>query len=86
MEQAEQDALDARRWRAVRTRYAHALCRLTTDSPHYNTATAPAVLDAWADAACAEIEAFNPAHWINVEVPRRTEELQRELEHIEHAG
>ena len=79
MEQAEQDAIDARRWRAVRKRYASALCRLATDSCSYSSAKAPALLDAWADMAAAEIEAFDPEHWMNVEVPERISELESEL-------
>lgn len=73
-----QDAVDARRWRAVRKRYARALCRLATDSTSYSSDKSPALLDAWADMAAAEIEAFAPEHWMNVEVPQRIEELKRE--------
>lgn len=86
MEQAEQDAIDARRWRAVRKRYAFALCRMATDSANYSSAKAPALLDAWADRAAAEIEAFDPEHWMNVEVPARIAELEREIGRDDHAG
>jgi hypothetical protein len=79
MEQAEQDAIDARRWRAVRKRYASALCQLATDSRSYSSVKAPALLDAWADMAEAEIEAFDPEHWMSVEVPERIAELEREF-------
>lgn len=76
MENVEQDVIDARRWRAVRQRYASALCRLATDSRSYSSAKAPALLDAWADMAAAEIEAFDPEHWMNVEVPERLAALK----------
>lgn len=77
MEQAEQDSIDARRWRAVRKRYASALCRLATDSTSYSSAKAPALLDAWADMAAAEVEAFDPEKWMREEVPARIAELKR---------
>lgn len=79
MGQEEQDAIDARRWRSVRKRYASALCRLATDSLSYSSAKAPDLLDAWADMAAAEIDAFDQEHWMNVEVPERIAELEREL-------
>lgn len=86
MDQAEQDAIDARRWRAVRKRYASALCRLATYSTSYSSVKAPALLDAWADMAAAEIEAFDPEHWMNVEVPARIAELEREIGRDDHVG
>lgn len=82
MEQAEQDAIDARRWRAVRKRYASSLCRLATDSTSYSSVKAPALLDAWADMAAAEIEAFCAERWMDMEVPERIAELERDG----HAG
>lgn len=82
MEQAEQDAIDARRWRAVRTRYGCSLCRLATDSASYSNEKAPALLDAWADMAAAEIAAFDADHWMNVEVPATIADLDR----AGHAG
>lgn len=71
-----QDEMDARRWRAVRQRYACSLCRLATDSASYSSTKAPALLDAWADMAAAEVEAFDPEHWINVEVPATVADLR----------
>ena len=76
--QANQDAQDARRWRAVRKRYGIALCRLATGSASYSSVKAPALLDAWADMAAAEIEAFDREHWMNVEVPQRIAQLESE--------
>ncbi len=71
-----QDEMDARRWRAVRQRYAGSLCRLATDSRSYSSVKAPALLDAWADMAAAEVEALDPDHWINVEVPAIVADLK----------
>lgn len=82
MEQAEQDMIDARRWRAVRTLYGCSLCRLATDSTSYSSEKAPTLLDAWADMAAAEIEAFDVDHWMNVEVPATIADLER----TGHAG
>lgn len=86
LKQAEQDAIDARRWRALKKRYARALCRLATDSHNYSSAKSSAILDAWADRAAAEVEAFDPAHWLGVEVPERIAELERELGLDKDAG
>lgn len=86
MEQAEQDAIDARRWRAVRARYTCSLCRLATNSVSYSSEKAPALLDAWADMAAAEIEAFDTEKWMNEEVPARIAELEREIRSEGHDG
>lgn len=60
MNQEEQDAVDARRWRAVRTRYPYSLCRLATGgSRSYSSTKAPELVDAWADRAADEVEAFD---------------------------
>lgn len=77
-DQNKQDVIDARRWRAIRERHASALCRIVTGSRDYNSAKAPALLDAWADAAAAEVEAFDPEHYWGVEVPARIAELERD--------
>lgn len=79
MTQEELDAIDARRWRALKKRHAVALCRIATGNVSFSSIKAPALLDAWADMAVAEIEAFDHEHWINVEVPARISELQKEL-------
>lgn len=83
---ANQDAIDARRWRAVRQRYGVALCRMATDSMSYSSDKAPALLDAWADMAAAEIEAFDPKKWMDEEVPARIAELEREIRSEGHDG
>lgn len=74
----EQDVLDARRWRAVRQRYARALCRLATGGADYSSVRAPTVLDEWADAAQAEIKAFDPERWKAVDLPARIAELEHQ--------
>jgi len=56
----EELAADARRWKAIKQRHSIALVRLATGSGSYNSSKAPAILDAWADMAAAEIEAFDP--------------------------
>ena len=53
---ASTDAIDARRWRAIRTRHAVALCRIATDGDSYSSLRSPMLLDAWADFAAAELE------------------------------
>lgn len=65
-------AADARRWRAVRQRHAVALTCLATGSGAYSSHTAPAILDAWADMAAAEIEAFDPEAY-RAEIAERLE-------------
>ena len=50
------DAIDARRWRAIRIRHAVALCRIATDGDSYSNVRSPMLLDAWADLAAAELE------------------------------
>lgn len=57
--QEEQDAVDARRWRAVRTRYQYSLCRLASGSSSYSSTNALVLLDAWADGAADEVEPFD---------------------------
>jgi hypothetical protein len=59
MNQEEKDAADARRWRAVRTRYQYSLCCLATGSTSYSSTKALELLDAWADRAADEVEAFD---------------------------
>ncbi len=60
MGQAEQDAIDARRWRAVCTRHGVAMTRMATGSGSYSSHKKQAILDAWADMAAAEVEGFDP--------------------------
>lgn len=83
---SSQDAADARRWRAVRKRYAVSLCRLATGSVSYSSVKAPALLDAWADMAAAEVDAFDAEKWRNEEVPARIAELQERIARSEQAG
>jgi len=73
----ERDALDAARWRAVKARHAMRLVRLATNSGGYNSARAPAILDAWADMAKAEIEALSERH--RKYIAQRIVDLQDEL-------
>lgn len=68
-------AADARRWRALKQRHGMALVRLATGSTSYSTTSAPALLDAWADMAAAELEAFDPEKYASTEVPERIAEL-----------
>lgn len=58
-----QDAIDARRWRALKQRHGVKLLRMATGSVAYSSERAPALLDAWADMAVAEIEAYDPDLW-----------------------
>lgn len=69
---------DARRWRAICRRHGAALTRLATESGSYHSDKKQAVLDAWADAAAAEVEAFDPDTWLREDVPARIAELERE--------
>lgn len=59
-QRVEELEADARRWKAIKQRHSIALVRLATGSGSYNSSKAPAILDAWADMAAAEIEAFDP--------------------------
>lgn len=79
MEQVEQDAIDAKRWRAIRERHAVHLCRLATGSSSYNSDKAPGLLDAWADMVAHEVDAFDRDHWRDVELPNRIESLRQEM-------
>lgn len=74
-ESSAQDAIDARRWRALKQRHAYALVRLATGGTSYNSEKAPAILDAWADVAIAEIKSFDPVAW-HKESSKRIEELE----------
>ena len=56
----QQDIVDAQRWRAVKLRHPAALCRLATNSVSYSSDKVDALLDAWADMARAEMDAFDP--------------------------
>lgn len=76
MDQTEQDAIDAGRWRAVKARHAVALCRIATGSTRYSSAKAPALLDTWADTAVQEIATFDANKWMLQDVPARIAELQ----------
>ena len=58
-----QDMIDARRWRALKQRHGVKLLRVATGSVAYSSERAPALLDAWADMAAAEIEAHDPDLW-----------------------
>lgn len=60
----------------MRRRYAVSLCHLATGSVSYSSAKAPALLDAWADMAAAEMEAFDAEKWRLHEVPALIDELQ----------
>lgn len=75
MEQAEQDAIDAKRWRAIRERHAVHLCRLATGSGSYDSDKAPGLLDAWAAMVAHEVAAFDRDHWRDVELPARITEI-----------
>lgn len=57
-ESETQDAIDARRWRSVKAKHCLALTRLATGESNYSSVKTPAVLDAWADLAFAEIDAL----------------------------
>ena len=54
------DKLDAQRWRAVKKRYSVRLCHMATGSVSYSSDKVDSVLDAWADMAHAEMDAFDP--------------------------
>ena len=56
----QQDSVDALRWRAVKLRHSVALCRVATNSVSYSSEKVSALLDAWADMAHAEMDAFDP--------------------------
>jgi hypothetical protein len=79
MGKMEQDAIDARRWRAIRERHAVHLCRLATGSSSYSSDKTPGLLDAWADLVAHEVDAFDRDQWRDVELPNRISELKREL-------
>jgi hypothetical protein len=76
VKELEACSADASRWRAIKFRHSVALCRLATGSVSYSNAKAPALLDAWADMASAEIEAFDPEKYMNEEIPERLKELR----------
>lgn len=52
----EEAAKDADRYRAVKIRHASKLVRLATGETGYSSATAPGIIDAWADAAFLEVK------------------------------
>lgn len=68
---------DARRWRAICRRHGAAMTRLATGSSSYRSDKKQAALDAWADAAAAEVAAFDPEAWLREDVPARIAELER---------
>lgn len=76
MEATNQNAIDARRWRAVKQRHVAVITRIATGSTSYSSAKAPAILDAWADMAAAEIEAFDPDAY-RAEVGERIKEFEK---------
>lgn len=84
MEQAEQDAIDARRWRAVCMRHGVAMTRMATGSSSYSSHKKQAILDAWADMAAAEVEGFDPDAY-RAEVEERIAEFERN-EQTHNAG
>jgi hypothetical protein len=75
VDQQRQDAQDAARWRGVKARHGMCLVRLATGSTGYSSAKKDGILDAWADMAVAEVDAFDPeAH--REDVRARIQELE----------
>lgn len=54
-----EESKDAARYRAIKARHAHKLVKMITGHPNYNSATAPGIIDAWADAAHKEVAAWD---------------------------
>ena len=62
-EDSEAVKKDALRWRGVKARHGMSLVRLATSSGAYNSAKKDAILDAWADLAASEVDAFDKDAW-----------------------
>jgi hypothetical protein len=81
----DHDALrkDAERYRALKARHAYLIVtRLIEWSSHYNSATAPGLIDAYADAAVVQVRRFDAMsdEERRAENRARIDELERDLD------
>ena len=70
---------EAARWRGIKQRHSVALVRLATGSGSYSSGKASGLLDAWADMAAAEVDAFDPDAYL-AEVDARIAEFERPMQ------